>query len=62
MAEIRPYDEIYAEQIAQAQTAVDKAVSTQAAQQAEAVAWFDGGLETEGLVVTPGPADPPADD
>jgi hypothetical protein len=61
MAEIRPYAEVQAEIVAACQAAVDKAVSTEASQQAEAVSWFDGGLETEGLVVTPGPADPPSD-
>jgi hypothetical protein len=59
MAEIRPAQEVYAEQVAQATAAVAKAVSTEAGQQAQVVAWFDGYLDGEGLVVSPGPADPP---
>jgi hypothetical protein len=61
VAEIRPYDEVQAEIVAACQSAVDKAIATESGQQAQAVAWFDGYLDGEGLVVSPGPADPPAD-
>ena len=59
MADIRPYAEVKAEQIAQAQAAVAAAMSTAATQQAQAVAWIDGYLDSEGLVVSPWPADAP---
>jgi hypothetical protein len=59
MADARDYSEVQAEILAQAQAAVAKAISTDAAQQAQAVAWIDGYLDSEGFVVTPGAADAP---
>jgi hypothetical protein len=59
MAEPHSYDEVHAEQVAAAEAAVAKAISTEAAQQAQVVSWFDGYLDGEGEVVSPGAADAP---
>jgi hypothetical protein len=58
MAEIRDYNEVYAEQVARAAAAVSAAVTTTNAQQQQAATFLAG--PGEAGTVRPGPADAPA--
>lgn len=51
-AEIRGYDEVQAEIVAEWRAAVSTAVATAEAQQEQARRWIDGGMP-EGDVITP---------
>ena len=56
--EVRPYEDVYSEQVAGWREAVAAAVATVNSQQASAGAWLDGGLP-EGTVGTPGQLESP---
>jgi hypothetical protein len=61
MSAPRSADEVYAEQVAQAAQAVERAVTTSAAQQASAGAWLTAGLPADSQAHPPGSANAPVD-
>ena len=54
MSDPRDAQQVYAEQVAQAQQAVDQAQQANDQQQSQAQTWLDAGLPADANAVTPG--------